>query len=284
MPKILTFTDGSPYAPSVYEHTAWAAARLGAAAQVIHTLNPHRETAARADLSGALGFDPQQTLLDEMVAFDRERARLAQKKGEAILADATQRLSLAGLADFTTEQRHGLFVDVLEDLNETADLIVIGKRGKNASLEMKHLGANIERTLRVAQLPVLVANRKFAPIESFLLAYDGGPSARKALDYLAAQPLLKGLPCHLLMIGPANAANQQSLDEAAAKLRAAGYQPNAQILDGSPAKIIAAQVESRRASLLVMGAYGHSKYKRLLIGSTTAALVRDCHVPVLMFR
>lgn len=284
MKKILTFTDGSRYASSVYDHAAWAAQRLEAEAQVIHTLNPHRETAARTDLSGTLGFDAHQSLLDEMVAFDRERARLSQKKGEAILDDARKRLEVAGLRSFTTELRHGLFVDVLEDLHEQVDLIVIGKRGKNASIEMKHLGTNIERTLRVAKRPVLVASREFKPIQRFLIAYDGGPSSRKAVDYAVSEPLLKGLACRLIMAGSSNEQNRATLEEAAAKLRSAGFEPEVELREGGPAKTIVSEVEGHDIDLLVMGAYGHSKYKRLLIGSTTAALARDCHVPILMFR
>ncbi|MEO6054349.1 MAG: universal stress protein, partial [Chthoniobacterales bacterium] len=36
--------------------------------------------------------------------------------------------------------------------------------------------------------------------------------------------------------------------------------------------------------LLVMGAYGHSRIRQLMVGSTTTAMVRTCQVPVLMFR
>ncbi len=36
--------------------------------------------------------------------------------------------------------------------------------------------------------------------------------------------------------------------------------------------------------LLVMGAYGHSRIRQLMVGSTTTAMVRTSHVPVLMFR
>lgn len=283
MKKILTFTDGSRYAPSVYDHSAWAAQRLEASVQLIHTLNPHRETAAKADLSGTIGFDAHDSLLDEMVAFDRQRARLSQKKGEAILEDAIQRLESAGVKNVAAEQRHGLFVDVLEDVHEKAELIVIGKRGKNASIEMKHLGTNIERTLRVAHRPVLVASREFKPIDSFLLAYDGGLASQKAVDYLVDQPLLKGIACHVITVGD-DAAHRDHQAQAVARLQSAGYEVKAEFAQGSPAKAITQAVNSLDAKLLVMGAYGHSKYKRLLIGSTTAAIVRDCHVPVLMFR
>lgn len=284
MKNILSFTDGSPYAASVYDHSAWAAERLEAKIRVIHTLNPHREKAARTDLSGTLGFDAHQSLLDEMVTFDRQRVRIAQMKGEAILEDAAERLKNAGIQNFNTEQRHGLFVDVLDDLHEEADLIVIGKRGVNASIEMKHLGTNIERTLRVAERPVLVTSREFQPVKRFLFAYDGGPASQKALDYLLSSSLLEGCSCIVLRVGPENEKNQSEVGDAVNRLSEKGYATESILVDGSPAKTIASEVESRGVNMLVMGAYGHSKYKRLLIGSTTAALARDTHVPILMFR
>ncbi|MDF1750857.1 MAG: universal stress protein, partial [Alphaproteobacteria bacterium] len=36
--------------------------------------------------------------------------------------------------------------------------------------------------------------------------------------------------------------------------------------------------------LLVMGAYGHSRIRNLIIGSTTSAMLRLCKIPVMMFR
>lgn len=283
MAKILTFTDGSYYAPSVYDHSAWAARSLEASIQVIHTLNPHHETAARADFSGTFGFDAHESLLDEMVAFDRQRSQLSQKKGRAILADAAKRLEDNQVRDFTTEQRHGLFVDVLEDLQDQAELIVIGKRGKNNSINMKHLGTNIERTLRAASSPVLVASRDFKDIESFLLAYDGGPASKKALNYITSSHLLTQLKGYVVTVGSGKE-DRGHLDFATAQLEKAGFPVESVLREGSPSKIITEVLESQGIDLLVMGAYGHSKYKRLLIGSTTSALVRDCHVPVLMFR
>lgn len=283
MAKILTFTDGSSYAPSVYDHSAWAARCLEASIQVIHTLNPHHETAARADFSGNFGFDAHESLLDEMVAFDRQRSQLSQKKGQAILADAAKRLEGNQVRAFTTEQRHGLFVDVLEDLQDQAELIVIGKRGKNNSISMKHLGTNIERTLRAAGSPVLVASRDFKDIESFLLAYDGGPASKKALNYITSSRLLTQLKGYVVTVGNGKE-DREHLDFATAQLEKAGFPVESVLREGSPSKIITEVLESQGIDLLVMGAYGHSKYKRLLIGSTTSALVRDCHVPVLMFR
>jgi nucleotide-binding universal stress UspA family protein len=34
----------------------------------------------------------------------------------------------------------------------------------------------------------------------------------------------------------------------------------------------------------LMGAYGHSHIRNLIIGSTTTAMIRSCKIPVLLFR
>ena len=43
-------------------------------------------------------------------------------------------------------------------------------------------------------------------------------------------------------------------------------------------------VRNEKIGLLVMGAYGHSRIRSLVIGSTTTEMVRSCKVPVLLFR
>ena len=44
------------------------------------------------------------------------------------------------------------------------------------------------------------------------------------------------------------------------------------------------QVKSLRADLRVMGAYGHSRIRQPLVGSTTTALLRLSVAPVLVLR
>lgn len=43
-------------------------------------------------------------------------------------------------------------------------------------------------------------------------------------------------------------------------------------------------VKQQAINLLVMGAYGHSRIREFILGSTTTTMVRTCLVPVLMFR
>jgi nucleotide-binding universal stress UspA family protein len=48
--------------------------------------------------------------------------------------------------------------------------------------------------------------------------------------------------------------------------------------------VIAREGERDDVDLLVMGAYGHSRMRSFLIGSTTSEIVRSCKRPVLLFR
>ncbi len=284
MKKILTCTDGSIYAPSIYDHTAWAAKRLDTSVHVLHMLNPHRERAARADLSGNIGPDTGSDLLKELVEFEETHNRLAREQGKLIVADAERHLRAAGVAEVTTEQQHGELVESVTRMEERADLVVVGKRGKSADFATMHLGSNLERVIRASIRPVLVTSRQFKPIERFLVAYDGGPSVEKAIQFAVEEPLLNGLGCHLLRAGKIDADAKWYLEEAAEKLRAVGYVVSVEAEPGDPEHVIANTLEPQKIDLIVMGAYGHSRIRHLIIGSTTTEVVRTCKVPVLMFR
>ena len=58
----------------------------------------------------------------------------------------------------------------------------------------------------------------------------------------------------------------------------------AAIVQGHTESVIAQAVEANGVGLLVMGAYGHSRIRSLIIGSTTTAMVRECKIPVVLLR
>jgi nucleotide-binding universal stress UspA family protein len=280
MSTILTCTDGSLYAPSIYQHAAWAATRTGSSIHVLHIIE--RDGALdKQDLSGSIGFDANAELLEELAKHDETHARVARLRGKAILEDAVKQL--AG-HEVKTTQRHGSVVETLDEFENGAELVVIGKRGEHADFAKGHLGSNLERVIRSARIPVLVAAREFKPITRFMVAFDGGPSALKAVHHAATHPLLNGLECHLLMVGKQDRERQLSLEHAATSLRGAGLTVTADLLSGDPEEVISAEAQRRGIGLLVMGAYGHSRVRNLILGSTTTHLIRTCHVPVVLFR
>ncbi|KAF0094506.1 MAG: UspA domain-containing protein [Puniceicoccaceae bacterium 5H] len=286
MKKLLVCTDGSVYATSICDHAAWLAKRLDASIHVLNMLEPAPIASFQSDFTGIIGFDAQQKLSDELVALEQAKSRVAQSHADVIIKAARAHLTESGIpdAEIEAEARHGTLVDAVADFDPTHDMIVIGKRGEHADFAKGHLGSNLERVIRISKHPVLVAARAFQPIERVLIAFDGGPSARKAIDYACRHPLFQGLSVRLLCVGSPSSAAKLELEAAQLKLHDAGHQVEVEQPNGEPEKIIPEVVSRENIQLLVMGAYGHSRIREFFIGSTTTALVRTCQIPVLLFR
>ena len=280
---ILACVDGSVYTDSVLAHGAWAGKRLNVPVQPLHIQPPGSEYAGPPDLSGAIGLGAKSSLLEKLTQMDEARSKLDQQKGKLILEHAKEVLIGAGIGAVSTLHRRGSLVETLSELEASTQLSVLGKRGEHADFASLHLGSNLERVVRAAHHPVLVASRSFQPIERFVIAY-GGPSTRKAVDFVAASPLLAGLECHLLKVGADNDENRRSLAQAAEQLRQAGFAVQSKIEQGKADETITAYVKANAIGLLVMGAYGHSHIRTLIIGSTTSSMLRSCPIPVLLFR
>ncbi|MEO0452710.1 MAG: universal stress protein [Verrucomicrobiota bacterium] len=284
MNPILSCTDGSVYADSVYHYTAWAAKNLTSPVEVIHMLDPHRERAEIKDLSGNFSPGMKEQLLDELVSLEESKNRVARIKGQAIIDAAVEALNRAGVKDINAHQIHGSLVEHLGSATSDASLAIIGKRGQAHGEAREHLGSNMERAIRASQCPVLVTSFETHPTEKFLLAYDGGKSSMKALEYVLTTPLLKGMTCELVRVGHATPEAEREMNSQEQGLTAAGYDVRMRIISGDPAQVFSVLVEKEKIDLLVMGAYGHSKVRQFLVGSTTTEMIRSCRVPVLMFR
>lgn len=279
--KIIALVDGSIYSKSVCENAAWAASRTGAEVELLHVLG-RRETAS-SDLSGTIALGARTALLEELSALDEQRAKLAQKRGRAILEDAQAILREIGV-DATIRLRNGDLLETVAEAEKQATLIVIGKRGEAADFAKLHLGSNLERIARSATRPLFVAARAFRPISKVLIAYDGGPSAMRAVDHVARSVLFRDLEIRLLSVASDTAEHRRRFEDAEATLMAGGHRPVATLVPGQPDKAIAEAVERDAIDLLVMGAYGHSRIRSMIIGSTTSEMVRACKIPVLLFR
>jgi nucleotide-binding universal stress UspA family protein len=92
------------------------------------------------------------------------------------------------------------------------------------------------------------------------------------------------LECHLLKIGADNQNNRKDLAQAAERLQQAGYAVQPGLRQGHADDVIADYVKTEQMDMLIMGAYGHSHIRTLIIGSTTSSMLRSCPIPVLMFR
>lgn len=287
MKRILLCTDGSPYSRSGYQCAAWLANRMSASVEVLYVTDLRKNGVTKTgDLSGSIGLDSYKQLLDKLVKLEHEKAKINHERAKIILKEAGEFLANHEVAYVKLTHRTGFLVDSFHEFEENADLVVLGKRGETADFAAEHLGANMERVVRSSHKPCLVTSHHFRPIQRILLAYDGGESCQKALSYLVDLPAFKGLELHILTVAKHH--DEKSaiahLKVAETKAREAGFEPICQMIDGEPEKVMVKYVEDHDINFLIMGAYGHSRIRHLVIGSTTAQVLRSSHIPVLLFR
>lgn len=281
MEGVAAFIDGSSYSASVCDHAAWAAGRLAAPVQLVHALGRTERASPLADLSGNLRMGARRSLTERLARHDHARAALAAERGRALLDDGTARMRSSAELAVDSRLHAGDPVGALEAMRAAPRLCLVGKRGEDASGAMRHLGSNLERLLRSSASPVMAVCRLYRPIESFLIGVDGGPAAERAVTAVCASPLLRGAAAHVLAAGgdPVRLAAAA----AAERLQAAGFAVQSHAVDGPPEDAIAAAVRARDVGLLILGKSGHSRLRRLVVGSTTLELMRRCSVPVLIF-
>lgn len=286
MGKIIACIDGSGYADSVSHLSAWIYKRTGLAISLLHVVAPHSEMEAKTDMTGHIGIGVKSNLLEELTKLDEEHGKLELKKGQLMLEHAKEVLDAKGVnTQPEILHRRGSLVETIQEFESQAEFIVMGKRGEHYHTASGHLGSNLERVARAIHKPLLVATQEINPIKKFLIAYDGSPSANKAVEYVSSNTLLKGLECHVLKVGDATPEAQEILKQAEEKLKMSGFKVHIHFKQGiSVEDAVAEYIIAHSIDLLAIGAYGHSKIRSLILGSTTTSLIRKSEIPVMLFR
>ena len=281
MKNLLICTDGSNYSQESCRYAAWFAKQLGAKVEVLYVTDLRQfEIPAVADLSGSLGIQPYEGMIAQLQEVEARKAKFVEESAMAIF-------EAEGVLEHTTfHHETGMLVDAIEGYAERADMILLGKRGENANFATDHLGSMLERIVRASTKPCVVTSRDFRPIYHVAIAYDGGVSCQRALEFMAQSELFRAFDLHVVTVAESHKEDQAAaqLAEAEQVMNASGLYPTCQVLSGEADMAIADYVKSAKIDLLVAGAYGHSRIRKLLIGSTTTELLRRCHVPVLCFR
>lgn len=286
MEKIIACIDGTARSTAVCDYAVWSSLRLQTPLQFLHVLDRHPERAALSDYSGAIGFDAQEHLLQELTSLDEQRSKLAQQHGRQILQAARERAIAAGAENIDTLQRHGSLVETLVEFQASTRLVVLGQHGAptHESPSIWHIDHHAERVVRTIQRPVLAVGGKFVAPRRFLLAFDGSAAGRKMVETVSTSPLLQGLAGRVVIADEDTPNIRDQAQWASKTLEEVGFDIDTAIVAGEPEKVITAQVSESNCDLLVMGAYGHSRIRHMILGSTTATMLRTSSVPVLIIR
>ena len=273
MTQVIACIDGSSITPAVCDYAAWASRKMDAPLEFLHVLG-RSEYPIPADLSGNLGLGGRDALLQELAELDEKRSRVALEQGRLMLDAARARAVEDGVPNPTSRQRHGELVDTLIEFEHDIRLLVMGRQGEHGDSAGEHIGSHLENVVRTLHRPILVIPSDYTEPQRILIAFDGSATTRKAVEMVASSPLFRGLPCHLVMVGADKAEAREQLDWARTTLERAGFQVIAGIRSGQVEEVLCAYRTEHAIDLIVMGAYGHSRIREFLVGSTTTTLIR----------
>jgi len=261
-------------------HVASAAAlaeRLGARLTGLAVSEP---LAAHAE------YLPPEALDRYQAAWRTRNARLAET-----FTEQTSRFDLVSewraVEDLRMDRRT---VDVIALQARYADLLVIGQVDPDRPADLVPADlpgqAAVMAGRPVLALPYIEPQRPIG--QRVVVAWDGERESTRALA--DALPLLVAAEqVQVVMVGepagPSDAEGSSPSAEIAAHLERHGI--SAQVVnrvssEGSIADALLASVADADADLLVMGAYGGSRFRELVLGGTTRRILSEMTVPVLL--
>lgn len=277
--SILVCTDGSSHSQTACEYALALASQLEARLIGLHVLDSRMlEGPLMADISGWIGAQPYGAQLQQF----RE---LLQERGEAVLQSFRDLCAQRGVSGEAL-MRMGHPSRVILEEEAKAELVVLGQKGEHVDMIGDLMGSNAERVARHSVKPCMITPSEFRPIRKILAAYDGSAHASKAVH--EAVELAQAARMDLAILAVAdrdNVAEMQKVLEDARRLAAAhGLDAPAIVKEGDVVDTLLAEAEAQNSDLIVVGAYGHSRIREMILGSTTTQIMSTSKRPVLLVR
>ncbi|MBP7828956.1 MAG: universal stress protein [Kiritimatiellae bacterium] len=277
--SILVCLDGSPHSDAACDLALHLTSKLQARLLGLHVLDSRMlEGPLMADLSGWVGAQPYGAQLQQF-------RTLMEQKGQAVVRAFDDRCTKAGLqAESWLKMGHPARVILEEETR--AELVVMGQRGEHADWMGDLMGSTVERVIRHSIKPCLVVPDRFKPFTRILAAYDGSLHASQALR--EAAELAVALDLEIVVLTVAESGDKEKAaavsKDAMALVGAHGARARAQIGHGRSAATILECAQQEQCDLIVVGAYGHSRVREMILGSTTTTLVTLSRLPVMLVR
>jgi len=240
------------------------------------------------------GFEYSKTALEYGIYIaKRLDAKLTVLYGEENLDERVQstlnrvgeRCGKAGLG-FQLKKVKGITDEVIVEEAKDADWVFLAQKEEQFH-ESKggFLGSASEEVISKSDRPVLVIPISFQEIESMGLAYDGSSSADNALKIAAELSDKIRWPLSIIIITD-DSDRAADLSKRIEELLDPYEEIDSDIviLSGKVEHEIIKFIREGSVELMVMGAYGNSRFEELTLGSTTSYVIRKSTVPVLMVR
>jgi len=277
--NILVATDGSEYGDVASEYAVFLAQQLKARLIGLHVLDSRMlEGPLMSDISGWIGAQPYGAQL-------RQFRELLESKGQAVMDALAEKCSEIQLEpELRLKMGHPAQIILEEEVH--AELTVLGQRGEHAQWLGEMMGSNAERVARSSVRPCLVTPGAFRPVTKILTAYDGSAHASQALSQAVELAQSLGVELIVLTATEDEASKRAEIVsmEGLKMAEAHGCKAVNLVVEGRAEEAILETAREQECSLIVAGAYGHSRIREMILGSASTFLITHSDLPVMLVR
>ena len=216
---------------------------------------------------------------------DQQQIDLFNEQGQLALAEVE---SLCQLVDvpLTTELIFGGVPNAVLESARQYQLLALGRRGNRHENVSHHLGSNFRQIAHHAHCPLLIGggDSDHEKCRHLLLAYDGSLLSKQALTW--ADDLRS--TCRDILVLSVEKEYEKDhtwLEDRQLEVKRSGVKLSEFIHGaGDPRRSIAEIANSRRADLILMGAYHHAQFMEWTNHSVLDSVLREIDIPVLAMK
>ncbi len=275
--SILVPTDGSKNSTTALDYGAYFSRMFGAELTGLNVIDIRSlEGPFLNDISGSLGFSPYQNFLPKF-------QEMLEKRADVIL-EGFSSICKEKQVPHKTKKLSGVIAGVITEEAKKVDLVIIAQRGEHEKWSTGLLGSTTESVVRKSPRPVLVTPNTFRKTEKILVAYDGSVEANKALK--TALDIFTPYNIEMTVVYVANSEENSRLILSEVQEFISPYHVKADIqwIKGDGPQYILDFASEKSMDMIVMGAFGRSWIHDLILGGTTAYIIRKSTIPVLLSR
>ncbi|MEV8466208.1 universal stress protein [Fluviibacterium sp. DFM31] len=262
-----------------------AAQQISAAAQLSRQFDAHLEIICIGIDEVQMGYyfaGADSMLQETSIEMARERAQELLTQAESLAESEGIRWSARGIVS-----QYGVLGDVVSQLARFVDLVILPPPyGDEGHVETE---AILEAVLFSGTAPVLIAPKGGLPDGFPKRAVIGWDESAEALHATrAALPLLQACEdARVTMVTPSRRIRHSGTpgEDLSTMLDRHGVKVQIdQCPKGSDrvSDVILTHVRDTGADLLVMGAYGHSRFREAILGGATREILSDASLPLLL--
>jgi len=206
---------------------------------------------------------------------------LESDSAQQVRQEFEQRCAQAGI-EGTINFSVGEASDNLCERSRFNDLVVVNLAYPPAPSPTGRLSSGFSKLVRNCPRPILAAPKVVTPLKRGLLAYDGSSKAEEALFVTAYLALRWKIPFTVIIVDDEKIESGKMMHRAQTYLKQQKVHAHYVMEVGDVSAAILRTAEEEQSELIIMGGYGASPVREVVLGSVVDQVLRECRTPILI--